>query len=224
MNRMLMRRGLLVALCLLVTHPLDAQGPGGEWVRPYQAAPAFWELVGRLFQDTPDLRRNRAFRGFLDPSVLAAGSLKSPSREGEIVGSFVRYLAVQDNNVLNAGEPPDRLVVADVTQLRFVAVEPRLVRIDVRTGNPSSEFQRCYDGRHTQFAHLADVRLQAALLCEGGLFWTGWREQQVPLDGDLNGTAPFEQLGTLVLALDAQARELRVTIRALPPDPATPPR
>jgi hypothetical protein len=109
--------------------------------------------------------------------------------------------------------------VADVTQLRFIAAEPRLVRLDVRTGNPSSEFQRCYDGRHTQFAHLVDIRLQAALLCEGGLFWTGWREQQVPLDRDLNGTTPFEQLGTLLLTLDAQTRHLRVAIRALPADP-----
>lgn len=216
-----MSRGLVtVGLCLTLGLSVGAQGPGGEWLRPYPAAPAFWELVGRLFQDTPELRRNRGFRGFLDPSVLAAGSLKSPSREGDMVGTFVRYLAVQGNNVLNAGEPPDRLVVADVTQLRFVAAEPRVVRLDVRTGNPSSEFQRCYDGRHTQFAHLVDIRLQAAVLCEGGLFWTGWREQHVSLDDTLTGIAPFEQLGTLALTLDPQSRELRITIRALPAENA----
>lgn len=186
----------------------------GDWLRPYPAAPQLWELVGRLFPDTPEARRDRRFRGFLDPSVLAAGTIKDKAKPGEILGTFVRYLPVQDNNVLNTVEPPDRLNVAQVFQVLFVGIDNGMVRLEFRDGDPSSEFQRCYDGRHTTFAHLPDIRVQSAVLCEGALFWTAWRGQPlVGLDTERSGSIVLDQFGTLVFTLDPATSQITASIR-----------
>jgi hypothetical protein len=207
----------LVSVALLtmaLAYGVSAQSAGGEWVRPYPPSPGVWELIGRLFPDTPELRRDRAFRGFLDLSILAAGTIKARTREGEILGNFVRFLPVLDNNVLNADQPPDRLIVAEMVQVMYVARDGGSVRLETREGQPSSEFQRCYDARHTQFAHLAEIRLQAAALCEGALFWASWRGQPtISLDANRSGTLVLDQLGTLIVTLDPTTSELSATIR-----------
>src|SRR5262245_18629032 len=97
-------RDLLIAVLMLSTAgaQLIAQGASGEWVRPYAQAPGTWEPVGRLFPDLPELRRDRAFRGFLDVSILAAGSINARTKPDSTMATFVRFLPVQDNNVLNA--------------------------------------------------------------------------------------------------------------------------
>ncbi len=214
----MLKVSLSLALMLWVGgDALRGQAPGGEWVQPYRSVPGVWELVGRLFPDTPEARRDRRFRGFLDPSVLAAGSIREATKTGEILGTFVRFLPVQNNNVLNTGEPPDRLVVAQVVQVLFVAIDGRSVRLETRDGDPSSEFQRCYDARHTQFAHLPDVRVQAAVLCEGAIFWTAWRGQpSIALDAEGAGTLLLDQLGLLSITLHSRTTQLAASIQAPP--------
>jgi hypothetical protein len=193
---------------------LSAQEAAGEWMRPYPMAPGFWELVGRVFPDTPEARRDRDLRGFLDPSILAAGSIKAKAREQDIVGTFVRFLPVANSNVLNAGQAPDRLAVADVLQVIFLAYDGGSLRLETRIGNPSSEFQTCYDGRHTKFAHLADIRVQAAILCEGALFWASWRGQPaITLDRAGSGSLVLDQYGTLLVTFDPKTTELSASIR-----------
>ena len=206
--------GAVVALLLAGDVLMGQTVPGGEWLRPYSSAPTLWELIGRLFPDTPEARRERGFRGFLDPSVLAAGTIKDKTKPGEILGTFVRFLPVQDNNVLNTGEPPDRLIVSQVFQVLFVGLDNGMVRLEFRDGDPSSEFQRCYDGRHTTFAHLPDIRVQSALLCERALFWTAWRGQPLAgLDAQRSGSIVLDQLGTLLFTLDPATTELSASIR-----------
>ncbi|MEQ1757510.1 MAG: hypothetical protein ABL986_04275 [Vicinamibacterales bacterium] len=215
-----LRLTTLVALLTLSVGgvSLSAQGvPAGEWVHPYASAPGLWELVGRLFPDTPELRRDRTFRGFLEPSILAAGTIRPKTRAGEILGSFVRFLPFQEKNVLNADLAPDRLVVADVTQVIFVARDGNAVRLETRVGDPSSEFQRCYDARHTQLAHLTDIRVQSALACDAALFWTAWRGQvPVSFDAEGRGSLLLDQLGLLSLTLDPRTTELSATIGTPP--------
>jgi hypothetical protein len=205
--------GAVLALASVIS--LAGQGQSGSaWAQPYRQAPSYWELVGRLFADSPDLRRDRGFRGFLDPSVLAAGSIKPNTKEGEILATFVRFLIVQEENRLNLNLPPDRLVTADVTQVLFTSADRDSLRIDVRTGNPSPEFQQCFDSRHQRFAHMVDVRLQAAMMCEGALFWTAWRMQATALDPTAQSMVRLDNLGTLVLTFNAKAAVLNGSIQS----------
>ncbi len=208
------QRVVLVAVLVLITGgaALVAQATG-EWIQPYPQAPGYWELVGRLFADTPALRRDRGFRGFLDPSILVAGSIQPKTKSGNILGSFVRFQLVQGENVLNADLPPDRLVAAEITQVLFGFAADRSLRIDVRNGNPSSEFQQCADARHQRFSHMVDVRVQAAMLCEGALFWTSWRTQTVTLDAASVGLMPLDNIGTLRLTFDARSGEVSASVQ-----------
>ena len=85
--------------------------------------------------------------------------------------------------------------------------------MDVRNGNPSSEFQQCTDSRLTRFSHLADVRIQSALLCEGALFWTSWRPETVSLDAAAKGSMSIDNVGVLNFAYDASTKELSAAVR-----------
>ncbi len=192
---------------------VDAQS-GGEWLRPFPQSPTYWELVGRLFADTPENRRDRGLRGFIDPSVLAAGSLQLRVKEGNLLGTFVRFQVVQPENVLNINLPPDRLVTADVTQVLFGVANKDSLFLEVRTGNPSAELQQCVDGRHQRFGHLVDIRLQATMMCEGALFWTAWRRQEVVLDAASSGSMTLDNLGVLQVVFDRRAAELATVIAA----------
>lgn len=216
------RRAVILALAVLTSAPSalvwaqtgDGVPPTGEWVQPYRELPGYWELVGRLFADTPEVRRDRRFNGFVDPAVLVAGTIRTAAKPEETLATFVRFLPVQAENVLNADLPPDRLVTAEVTQVRFTAAEAGGVRLDIRTGTPSSEFQQCVDTRHTKFGHLADVRVQSVMFCERTLFWMPWRPQPpIPLDGASRGTLPLEHIGVLALTYDATGKTVRAIVR-----------
>ena len=192
----------------------DTLPPVGEWVQPYRQLPGYWELIGRVVGDVPGVRQDRRYRGFLDPSVLIAGSIRESTKEGGTIGTFNRMQSIQADNVLNSELPPDRLVTAELTQVRFTALEGSAVRLEVRTGTPSSEFQQCVDARHTKFAHLLDIRMQAVTLCDGALFWLPWRPQAtVMLDASRRGTLTLEHIGVLVVTLDQAAGELHAIVR-----------
>ena len=121
---------------------------------------------------------------------------------------------MQAENVLNSELPPDRLVTAELTQVRYTALEAGSVRLEVRTGTPSSEFQQCVDARHTKFAHLLDIRMQAVTLCDGALFWLPWRPQPtVTLDAGQSGTLALEHIGVLVVTVNQTTRELTAAVR-----------
>ena len=37
----------------------DALPPVGEWVQPYRQLPGYWELIGRVVSDVPEVRQDR---------------------------------------------------------------------------------------------------------------------------------------------------------------------
>jgi|CXWL01.1.fsa_nt_gi hypothetical protein len=183
-----------------------------EWAQPYRQLPGYWELVGRLFADSDVLRRDRGFRGFLDPSVLAVASLKPRTKAGEILATFVPFQLTQ--NSLNANTPPDRVVAGTLSQVLFAFADKNDLRLEVRSGYPSPEFQQCADARWQRFAHLLDVRLQAVMMCAGGVSWTPFRPSTITLDAAAKSTLPMDDLGTLLVTYNAKTRELSASVQA----------
>lgn len=202
-----------VALAAALACTLQVSGQlQKEWVQPYPRVPGYWEMIGRFFPDSDVLRRDRSFRGFLDPSVLAVAALSPRARRGDVLATIVPFQPMQTE--LNANTAPERVVVGTVTQVLYAFAEKGTIRVEVRSGYPSSEFQQCADARLQRFPHLLDARLQAVMRCAGAISWTPYRASPIPLDAKGRATLPLEDLGALAIAYDARGASATASLQA----------
>jgi hypothetical protein len=203
-------------LCLMA-------GPGGaraqtapppRWIQPYAAAaPEYWELVGKLFEDSMEIARDATLAPITAPAVLALATVKPRAQAGDVAASFVNLTFNGSPENLAQLEDP-HFVVKDMAQVRFIKAGTLGVMIDVRTASSSDGHMLCIYSRLQKSAFLLDGLARAITLCDNGATWSSWQRQ--PERYPFNGTFALDGTTVLAFSLDPATDSVRTTIQNPP--------
>jgi hypothetical protein len=202
-----------VLLLLLVALPcaVRAQAPPPRWIQPYAAvAPEYWELVGRLFEDSMEVARDATLAPITAPAVLALATVKPRAQTGDVVASFANTtFNGSPENLAQLDDP--HFVVKDLAQVRFIKAGTLGVMIDVRTASSSDGHMLCIYSRLQKSAFLLDGLARAITLCDNGATWSSWQRQ--PERFPFNGTFALDGTTVLAFSLDPATDIVSTTIQ-----------
>jgi hypothetical protein len=169
----------IAAILALVAalHPTLSGQSTEAWIRPYDDAPLYWELIG-----DPNLPRTVAQPLFAGPQVRAVSLVRVSVQTGDIIASVVQYNFVLGQAGLLIGS-----TVSDLAEVRFVGADAAGVTLEVRQVDPvpsfSTELHQCMKERATSYAHRLDARWQAVAGCWTHVRWKPWQQLRFPLRG-----------------------------------------
>jgi hypothetical protein len=202
-----------VLLLVLVALPcaVRAQATPPRWIQPYPAAaPEYWELVGRLFEDSMEIARDTALAPITAPAVLALATVTPRAQTGDVVASFANMTFNGSPENLAQLEDP-HFVVKDLAQVRFIKAGTLGVMIDVRTASSSDGHMLCIYSRLQKSAFLLDGLARAITLCDNGATWSSWQRQ--PERFPFSGTFALDGTTVLSFAVNPATDVVTTTLR-----------
>lgn len=207
-------------LMVLLAAPVTAQ-TSPQWMRPYpDAAPDYWELVGRLFPETMALADNPDLKPITDPAVLMFGTVRPHAEAGDTVASFA--VVTYNGGPENLGQlSSPQLVIKDLIQLRLVIAGVYGVMVDLRTASSSEGHMLCFDAALRRSRFLLDGLMRAANACDRGATWSTWQRQPERLP--FTGTFVLDATTVLEFSVDPATRQITSSLRnRRESDPARP--